>query len=623
MCGICGIVDFDAVPPRERLANMVATLEHRGPDAHGIHTNDDFALGHTRLAIIDLSPTGAQPMTSADGHAVMSYNGELYNYRELRRELEAGGATFRGASDSEVVLEAYLQWGNDAFRRFNGIFAIAIWDYRTDELLLVRDRFGIKPLYLHRNGRRTLFASEIKAILASGCVQPELDYRALHEFLYFRSPLGDRTMFQGIESVKPASIVCIGRTGETQTTYWEPSVNLIDVDEAEAVEEIRRRLESGIASQLVADVPVGVFLSGGIDSSAIAAFAARHSKERLKTYSVGFDFSNGTSELPTAKALASELGTEHHELHVKGDDLAPVLEELVHVHDHPFSDPANIPLYLLCRELGGTPKVILQGDGGDEIFAGYYRYSLMNSPLVSNPVAPSLASPLAKLVPRSGRFRRGGRVLEVLGERHPGRRLAMFMTSESPSNPPVRVLSKHARRLAEHFDPFTEYVIQDERFSELDPVQRMLFTDTQILLPNIYLEKVDRPTMATSMEVRVPLLDNEIVDYAMSLPTELKIRKGEKKYLLRQALRGTVPDSILDAPKKGFSVPESQWLQTSLSGFMKEVLLDRSVADDGLLDRAVLEQMVTQHVAGETSNGGLLWNTLNLALWLEKYNPQL
>lgn len=622
MCGICGVVDFSTPPDPDRINSMVSALHHRGPDGQGVYVNGPVGLGHARLSIIDLSETGAQPMISPDSSVALTYNGELYNYRELRTELEQVGHRFVGQSDSEVLLASYLEWGVKAFARFNGIFAAGIWDSRNHELVLVRDRFGVKPLYVHRNGQRTVFGSEIKALLASKYVESTLDYAAMHEFLFFRSPLGERTMFADVSSVPPGSYVRISADAEHTHRYWEPDTDLLDIGEAEAVAELRARLERGVEAQLVSDVPVGVFLSGGIDSSCIAAFAARHSAGTIKTFSVGFDFSRGPNELPAAKAFAEELGTDHHELHVKGFELGSVLEELVRAHDHPFSDPANVPLYLLCRELGGDPKVILQGDGGDEIFAGYPRYSLLRSGLLTSPLA-RVAGPISKLVPRSGRLRRAGRVLEVLGQADPGIRAGMFLSSESPSKPPTRILQPDVRRRCQSSDPFVNYVEQDRRFSDLDPVQRMLFTDTQILLPNIYLEKVDRPTMAHSMEVRVPMLDNEIVDFALRLPTDLKIQQGSKKHLLRSALRGVVPDRILDAPKTGFSVPESYWLQTSLSGYIREVLFDRSSVSSALLDRTVLEPMVDAHIAGQTGNGPLLWNALHLALWAEQYKPQL
>jgi asparagine synthase (glutamine-hydrolysing) len=366
MCGICGVLDFEAerLDP-DRLARMTESLWHRGPDDGGLHVAPPVGLGHRRLAIIDLSPTGRQPMASPDGSAVLVYNGETYNFPELREELEARGHRFRGTSDTEVVLGAYLEWGEECFRRLNGMFALALWDARIRTLFLARDRFGIKPLFWARHGSALVFGSEIKALLAAG-VPRALDWGFLREYLYYGNSLLEQSAFAGIRKLLPGHVLRVDANGERERPFWR----IEDLPEREGrFEELRDRtrelLERAVRRHLISDVPVAVFLSGGVDSSAVTAFAARHYAGKLKTFSVGFDFSP-VDERPRARRLAEQVGTDHHELFVTTDDLEGVIQALVRSHDEPFADAANVPLVLLCRRLRELGiKVALQGDGGD------------------------------------------------------------------------------------------------------------------------------------------------------------------------------------------------------------------------------------------------------------------
>ncbi|HEV2149057.1 MAG TPA: asparagine synthase (glutamine-hydrolyzing), partial [Longimicrobiaceae bacterium] len=378
MCGICGVAERSGRAADEPLAlEMTSRLAHRGPDDRGVAVRGGVALGQTRLSIIDLSEAGHQPMSSPDGQVTLVYNGEVYNFRELRARLESQGAAFRGRSDTEVVLAAYLAWGLDALPLLDGMFALAVWDGRNGELHLARDRFGIKPLYYRAEGGSLAFASEIKAILAGGAPR-EVDWEGLHEYLWYGNALGENTLFHGIRRVPPGHRLTWGPDGLRVAPFWLlEDVPPVADDVETATAGVRERLEGAVRSHLVSDVPVGVFLSGGIDSSAITAFASRHHGGRLKTFSVGFDFDRGVNELPRARRVAQHFGTDHRELHVAGADIRGVVERLVRCHDEPFGDAANIPLYLLCEQLGGEVKVVLQGDGGDELFAGYRRYEIL------------------------------------------------------------------------------------------------------------------------------------------------------------------------------------------------------------------------------------------------------
>lgn len=622
MCGICGIVDFESNPAAETVRGMTASLAHRGPDDHDVAMLGAAALGHARLSIIDLSSTGHQPMRTPDGSVSIVFNGEVYNFPELKARLEAEGVHFRGTSDTEVVLHAYARWGTHALRLFNGMFAAAIWDAKTQTLLLARDRFGIKPLYYHRLSRGIVFGSEMKAVLASGRVEKRMCWDALHEYLYYGNPLRHRTLFEGIVELLPGHYLTVDAAGLRTQAYWRvEDVASVDDDLDSATEKVRTRLEDSVRRHLIADVPVGVFLSGGIDSSAITAFASRHYQGRLKTYSVGFDFEHGVNELPKARRIAEHFGTDHEELQIAGGNMPDVIERLVRAHDEPFADAANIPLYLLCDQLRGAIKVVLQGDGGDEIFAGYRRYNVLAHERFWRIVA-IVAPMMSPLLPRRPGYYRGMRFFQAISQSDPAMRMALLMTQEFFSSPPTRVLTADAKARLLKTDPFAAYRAQYERFKHLDPVQRMLYVDSQILLPDQFLEKVDKSTMACSIEIRVPFLDTELTEYAMGLPSSYKVRNRKKKFILRRALRGVVPDEVLDGPKTGFGVPFEYWLKKPLAGYMRGVLLDSATLSRGLFDRAALEACINEHIEGRRNNGFLLYKLLNLALWQRFYLDQ-
>lgn len=620
MCGICGIVDFGSAPiDEEVLWSMTRTLRHRGPDDEGVELLGPAGLGQTRLSIIDLSSAGHQPMQSQDGRVTLVYNGEIYNFPRLREQLETEGVAFRGRSDTEVVLKAYVRWGTDAFSMFEGMFALAIWDAASQQLHLARDRFGIKPLYHYSLSSGLVFGSEIKALLASRRLRRRLNWHALHEYLYYGNALGPNTLFGGVVRLLPGHYLTLDRDGSVTSAYWSvEAVEPVTDDLEQATAVVRQRLETAVKEHLISDVPVGVFLSGGIDSSAVTAFASRHYTGRLKTYSVGFDFDKGVNELPKARKVAERLETEHTELHLAGGDMADVIQQLIRCHDEPFGDAANIPLYLLCRELKGSVKVVLQGDGGDEIFAGYRRYNVLCYERFWRWIAQiSVALPT---------FRTGGlpydramRFFQAMGHPDPAMRLALLMTEEPCNKPPTRVFSDEARRMLQNHDPFGRYRGMHKRLSQFDAVQRSLYTDTQVLLPDTFLEKVDKPTMAHSIEVRVPMLDANLTSYVMGLPSNLKVRSGQKKWILRRALRGIVPDAILDGPKTGFGVPYGYWLRKPLADYTREVLLDPAADRWDLFDRGALALCLEEHTSGRKNNGFLLYKLLNLAIWHHAY----
>jgi len=386
--------------------------------------------------------------------------------------------------------------------------------------------------------------------------------------------------------------------------------------------ELRSLLEAAVRRHLLSDVPVGVFLSGGIDSSTLTAFASRHYAGRLSTFSVEFDFANGASELPKARAIASLFRTDHHEVRIVGTKISDVIEKLVMSHDEPFGDAADIPLYLLAEQLRGSIKVVLQGDGGDELFGGYRRYVVLSYEGLWRCLS-RLARPFIPYLPPSPSRYRLHRFVEAMRHSDPAMRMALLLTEECLESPPTRVLTREARQDMEREDPFGRYRQLYERLRDRDAVQRMLYVDSAVILPDIFLEKVDKATMAHGLEVRVPFLDSELAAFAMGLPSTFKIRHGQKKWILRRAMRGILPDSILDAPKTGFDVPYSRWLRGPLRPYLESVLLDRTTHETRFFDRHELERSIGEHVKGIRDNGFLLWKLLNLQLWTRHYGVQL
>jgi asparagine synthase (glutamine-hydrolysing) len=623
MCGFTGI--FDPSQKSEILSQsvrcMTATLSHRGPDAEGMYTMNGIALGHRRLSILDLSSAGAQPMTLGDDGPTIAFNGEVYNFAELRHELQGRGRYFKGHSDTEVMLHAYAEWGLAGLKRFEGVFAFALWDPAKERLILMRDRFGVKPLFFSRKGSRILFGSEIKALFAAGNVDNNVDDQALTEYLWYGNAYEDRTIYRDIKSLLPGHWLIAEKGGIHIEPWWQIEewlqADCAVKNEKEAAIAVREALDIAVKRQLVADVPVGLFLSGGIDSSAIAASAMHVQDKPLTSYSVGFDFDKGVNELPKARRVATHFGLDHHEVIVSGSDLKDVLIALVRSHDEPFADAANIPLYLLARQLGGGIKVVLQGDGGDEMFAGYRRYAMLRNVTYWR-LWPKFLTPLGNYFGSFGE--RFMRMANAVGATDPAIRMALLLTTETIQNSPLSLLKRDVQSYLTHStDPFLSYRHCAERFRAVEPVQQMLLTDISLQLPSQFLAKVDRATMAFGLEVRVPFLDENLARLAVNLPTKWKANGSQKKIVLRNAMRGRVPDDILDGPKKGFGVPYHYWLKTSLYDFSREVVLDPQFLNQLGFDGEKLELAFRENQSGVHDHGFILWKTLQLALWATQY----
>ena len=622
MCGITGLwfskKVVDATEISAAISRMTLSLRLRGPDASGVLIESPISFGHRRLSILDPTDAGAQPMRLGRDGPIVTYNGEVYNFRELRRELDAAGyRVWRGNSDTEVILHVYAEWGLEGLKRLKGMFALALWDPARHRLVLMRDRLGIKPLFYGECQYGLAFGSEIKAVLAAGGVRTSLDDQAFSEYLWFGNSHGDRTFYKGVRALEPGHWLIIDHDKQIIEPWWRVEEWLEDPlcvgDAKEASSLVRDALDHAVANQLVADVPIGLFLSGGVDSSAIACAAMQQRAEPLQSYSAGFDFEHGINELPKAALVARHLGLGHHELKVQGGELESILLTLARAHDEPFADAANIPLYLMCQQLQGQIKVVLQGDGGDELFAGYRRYALLRNARWWR-LWPQSLSPLIRGCGDLGK--RFSRVAETVGNPDAALRMALLLTVETLHERPELLLHpERQRQLQETTDPFLAYRQAAKRFKRYEPVQMMLLTDLMVQMPSQFLTKVDRATMAAGIEARVPLLDERIASFAVKLPSNWQVSGLQKKMILRNSQRGRLPDSILDGPKTGFGVPYEEWLRTSLYGFAREYLLDNSFLEKFSLRGQEVESMLRLHHQRKVNRGFMLWKLLQLAIW--------
>jgi asparagine synthase (glutamine-hydrolysing) len=608
MCGICGIASAHGAVDPEWLGRMAATLYHRGPDSEGMHVDGGIGIAARRLAIIDLTG-GDQPITNENGTIVVVQNGEIYNYRELIRELERAGHMFRTRCDTEVLVHGYEQWGAALWERLRGMFAVAIWDVPRSRLTLARDRFGIKPLYYRDVAGELSFASELDAL-----PQGEIDLDALDAFLAFNTVPAPLSIFREIRKLTP---------GHTLT--WENGVFEITRfarpgplpprhdDEAELVEECRARLRDSVRAHLIADVPVGVLLSGGVDSGALTALAAEESSEAVRTFSIGFADAS-FDELSGARAVAERYATQHRELVLK-PDAALLLPALAAAFDEPFADSSALPTYLVSKLASEDVKVALSGEGGDELFGGYYTYVADALAERVGGVA-ALARPLVERLPASTRrvsfdykakrFVRAAHLPPL--ERHHGWK-EIFSAD-------VRAeLTGSARA----FDPLTTY---RARFAETEGhelVTRLQDVDLGLYLVDDLLTKTDRASMAWSLEARVPFLDTVVTNFAFSLPVRHKVRGLSKKRLLRKAVEQLLPREVVHGRKRGFSIPAAAWLRGELEPFAREMLSADTLRRQGFFQPEAVARVLDDHVAGRADLSRQLWGLLAFTLWHEHH----
>lgn len=636
MCGIAGFVDLERRSGTQEIEAlgraMAATLAHRGPDAKGLWSDAEagVVLGHTRLAIVDLSSAGAQPMVSSCGACVVTYNGEIYNAGELRPELEASGRRFKGHSDTEVLVEACAEWGVRAtVERLIGMFAFALWDRRKRALSLVRDRLGIKPLYWGRQNGRLVFASELKAFEALPAWQPELDRDALAAYMRLAYVPAPHSIYRGIHKLEPGRVATVDADGHVETAvFWslEEAVergraNPLEVGDAEACDALQFVLGDAVGRRLVADVPLGAFLSGGINSSVIAAMMRARSNAAVRTYSIGFK-EEGFDEAPRARAVAAHLGTEHTELYVSPREAQEVIPNLPSIYDEPFADSSQVPTYLLSKLTREHVTVALSGDGGDELFAGYtrHRFARMAGKVparVGRALAcglslagPALWDRLFRVLPARRRPWLGADKMHKAAGLFGAGGESGYRSLVSAWNAPEAIV-RHA------VEPKGPIFDLDLARTLPDPLDRMQYLDTLTYLPDDILTKIDRASMAVALEVRVPILDHRIVEFAWRLPTRFKMRRGKGKWLLRQVLYRHVPRELVERPKTGFAVPIGSWLRGSLRAWAEELLSEERLSAGGLLNPAPIRARWQEHLEGRRNWHASLWNVLMFQAWRE------
>src|SRR5579864_627032 len=602
MCGIAGFVESPGVRTplagdggRGLVHRMCDAIRHRGPDDEGVLLEDGVGLGMRRLSIIDLS-TGHQPIHNEDRTIWIVFNGEIYNFRELRLQLESAGHRFYTGTDTEAIVHAYEEWGAAAIERLRGMFGLAIWDRRSRTLLLARDRVGIKPLHYAEAGGRLYFGSEIKSILCAPDVPRDLDLDALDHYLSFLYTPQDRSIFRGLNKLPPGHLLTWrdGRIDIEQ--YWRlPSYDVFAGSEAEAIPELLAVLSDAVRSHLVSDVPLGAFLSGGVDSSLVVGLMAATSGARVKTFSIGFDEPE-FDELEHARRVARHFGTDHHELIVKPDALG-ILDELIAHFDEPFADSSALPTWYVSRMAREHVTVVLSGDGGDELFGGYDRYVPHPRVLAFDRYSPRAFRRVAAIASRGlPHGTRGKNFLRHVGRDAQGRYLdaiRFFGHDEKAA-----LLSGDVRRALGGPDPEAHLARHFERYAHLPWPSQMMRFDAETYLPEDVLTKVDRMSMAHSIESRVPLLDNDVVEFAFGLPASFKIKAGRRKHILKEVAATLLPRDILDRPKQGFGVPLSVWFRGNLRELFADTLLSSGTLTRGYFEEPFLRRLVAEHLAG-------------------------
>jgi asparagine synthase (glutamine-hydrolysing) len=627
MCGIAGIVASDRLRDEERssLESMRDIMAHRGPDDAGSYIDEQAALGHRRLSIVDLA-AGHQPLSNETESIWIVFNGEIYNHASVRPELEAAGHRYRTRSDTETIIHAYEQWGDACVQRLRGMFAFAIWDAPRRRLLLARDRLGIKPLYWTLVNGRLLFGSEIKAILASGLVRAEADESRLPEQLSTRYLSGSDTLFKGIHRLLPGQTLVFEDGRVTIRTYWDVPVGVPNDDvgklsPAEAVARFRELLEESVRTRLMADVPLGMFLSGGLDSSAIAALMARMIDRPIKTFSVAFK-DRAYSELDYARRVSTAIGAEAHEIVIDDTDFFDALPRLVWHEDEPIAHPSSVPLYFVSSLARQHVKVVLTGEGSDELLAGYGKYprALVNwragaaYSVLPHPVRSWIAGSLVPRLP--AKVHRYAKRSFLALPRTPE---AMFFDNFAAIG-----LERQRTLLTARFatTPDVAYggsrAYYDAPNGNSTTLDRLLYADLKTYLVEL-LMKQDQMSMAASIESRVPFLDHTLVEFAAALPARLKLRGFTTKWILREAVREILPAGILTRSKMGFPVPFGPWMRGRWSGLARDVLLDGRTRQRGIIDAPAVERLIDAHTAGQAEGGDALWTLMNLELWYRTF----
>jgi asparagine synthase (glutamine-hydrolysing) len=613
MCGICGVYNFGTQAPvdRQALKRAADAMAHRGPDDEGFYVDGELGLGNRRLSIIDL-PGGHQPISNEDQSVWITFNGAIYNYRELRPGLEVLGHQFRTASDTETILHLYEERGLACVDDLRGMFAFALWDGRERRLLLARDRLGVKPLFYRLEPGRIVFASELRALRKLVNQPLAIEPQAVYDFFSFRYIPAPHTFYRGVEKLLPGHLLVVDRQGARCQSYWDvPLEEESSKSEDEWAQEVLAQLRESIRLRLIADLPLGVFLSGGVDSTAVVALMAELGARPLRTFSVGFE-ERGYNELPFARRVAERYATEHHELVIRPADVCEDLPRLVAFRDEPIAEPTDIALYRIARLAAQHVKVVLAGEGGDELFAGYPKYAVDRLAGLVSAFPAEVTQALVRWLPY--RQRRLKVALEALSVPDEAQRAAAWFASFSREEREAlfapdflsQVDPAHPARV------FEEYLT---KVHDRSPLKRMLYADLKIWLPDNLLLRGDQMTMAASIEERVPFLDHKLVELAGRIPGRILTRGFRTKVLLKRALRPYLPEETLRRRKVGFTVPVGLWFKKSLQPLVADLLLSPGARSRGYFNTANVERFVREHFEGVRDRQKQLWALVNFELW--------
>ena len=612
MCGICGVLNFGTRGPADQaqLKRAADAMAHRGPDDEGFYLDGELGLGSRRLSIIDL-PGGHQPLSNEDGTLWIAFNGEIYNYRELRQQLE-GRHQFRTASDTEVILHLYEEHGTGLLEHLRGMFAFALWDKRQRRLLLVRDRIGIKPLYYLTEPGRLAFASELRALRQLSTRPLDIDPQSVYDFFGFRYVPAPHTFYRHISKLLPGHFLIADASGIRQERYWDlPGEDEKPLAAEEYAAQVLETLRESVRLRLVADVPLGVFLSGGVDSTAIVALMADLGVHPLRTFSVGFE-EEQYSELPYARRVAARFRTHHTEVVLRARDLADELQRLVAFRDEPVAEPTDVALYRMSLKAAETVKVVLAGEGSDELFAGYPKYAADRLAGLVSAFPQEVTSTIVRWLPY--RQRRVRLALEALSIPDEAERSATWFASFSRQEREALFSPDFLAQvdLAHPARVFAQYL---EQVRDRPPLKRMLYADLKIWLPDNLLLRGDQMTMAASIEERVPFLDHKLVELAARIPVRLLTQGFRTKVLLRQALRPYLPPETLRRRKVGFTVPVGPWFKKSLNSFVADLLLSPDARSREYFNVANMENFVREHFDGVRDRQKQIWALINFELW--------
>lgn len=636
MCGITGLISQN---PENHIGAMLKSIEHRGYDDEGVFISEAFGseqlkvcLGHRRLSILDVSSAGHQPFFSENKRFVLTYNGEIYNFLEVKKELETKGYQFKTECDTEVLANAFQEWQLDCLPKLNGMFAFAVWDFQQKSLTLVRDRAGIKPLYYAKTGEKFVFASEIKAILTSKLIKPELDLKGLHQFLTFLWTTPPHTLFKDIYQLPPAHFL-VWKDGEISIKeWWDLDYSQEEKGKTEEFwrEQTLETLERATQMEMIADVPLGAFLSGGVDSSLIVALMAKHSKQKISTYTTGISaedlsFDIIPDDVKWSRKVAEILPVDYHET-LLTPDLTGLLPKLVHHMDAPIIDMA-IPSFLISEQARTTQKVMLSGMGGDEIFAGYPRQMAMQIAGATDFIPSAVRKPLMKTVDSmlyggvrgklTAPLRNAKKFARSAGQDFENRYLGFgtYFSDEMK----LRAYSEGLRGEMKQFDAYRYHREFFEKTKNAAPLNRLLYVDFKTFMPALNLDTTDKTSMAANLEVRVPFLNHELVELSARIPTNLKIKGLKRKYILKKAAESLLPKEIIYRKKAGFSAPVRSWIRTSLKPMINDLLSEETIKRRGLFDYQEIKRIIESNDAGRDDFNLQVFQLLNLEIWMREF----